>query len=53
MADKLIYIPNYDTQIIPFCKLQLVVDTQLNKPANQNLVKVSKVFRPTNEKSLL
>ena len=53
MADKLIYIPNYDTQIIPFCKLQLVVDTQLNEPANKKSVKFPKVFRPTNEKSLL
>ena len=49
MADKLMYIPNDD----PFCKLQLVVDTQLNEPANKKSVKFPKVFKPTNEKSLL
>ena len=27
MADKLMYIPNDDTQSYPFCRLQLVVDT--------------------------
>ena len=27
MADKLIYIPNDDTQYCPFCRLQLVVET--------------------------
>ena len=26
MADILIYIPNYDTQNFPFCRLQLVVE---------------------------
>ena len=27
IADKLMYIPNNDTQIHPFCRLQLVVET--------------------------
>ena len=27
MADKLMYIPNDDTQIQPFCRLQLVIET--------------------------
>ena len=27
MADKLEYIPNGDTQIYPYCKLQLVGET--------------------------
>ena len=26
------------------------LDTQLNKPTNQNLIKVPKVFKPTNTK---
>ena len=43
MADKVMYIPNDDTQNYPFCRLQLVVetlDTQLNEPTNQNPLKV-------------
>ena len=39
MADKLIYIPNDDTQNFPFSRLQLVVktfDTQINEPTNQS-----------------
>ena len=54
MADKL--IPNDDTQVSPFCILQLVVetlDTQLNEPTNQNSIKVPKVVMPTNKKKLL
>ena len=50
MADKLIYIPNDDTQNYHFYRLQLVVkglDTQLNKPSNQNLLNV------VNRKTLL
>ena len=27
MADKMLYINNIDTQIYPFCKLKLVVET--------------------------
>ena len=49
------YIPNDVTQEYPICRLQLVVvtlDTQLDKPTNQNLIKVPKVANPTNKKSL-
>ena len=28
---------------LPFCRLQLVVETQLNKQSNQNSVKIPKV----------
>ena len=38
MADKLMYIPNDDTQGYPFCRLQLEVKafgTQINEPTNQ------------------
>ena len=37
----------------PFCRLQLVVETftQLNKPTNQNLIKVSKVVKSTSKKT--
>ena len=48
MADKLIFIPNDDTQIYPFCRLQLVVErlhTQLNEQTNQNSI-VPKVVKP-------
>ena len=27
MADKLMYIPNVDTQNYPYCRLQLIVET--------------------------
>ena len=55
MADKLMYIPNDYTQNFPFCRLQLVVETfkTLNKPTNQNAMKVPKVVEPTNKKSLV
>ena len=43
MANKLMYIPDDDTQNNLFCRLQLVVklkrlDTQLNEPTNQNSI---------------
>ena len=41
MADKLIYIPNEDTQNYPFCRLLLVVETQLNEPTKHNSNKKS------------
>ena len=56
MADKLMYILIGDTQNYPFCRLQLVgetLDTQLNEPTNHNSVKVPKVVKPTNKKTLL
>ena len=35
MADKLMYIPNDDTQNYTFCKLQ--IDTQLKEPENASI----------------
>ena len=46
LADKLMYILNYNTQNYPFCRLQLrlkSLDTQLNKPTNKNLLKVQRL----------
>ena len=56
MTDKLLYIPNDDMQNCPFYRLQLMIetfDTQLNELTNKNLMKVPKVVKPTNEKTLL
>ena len=56
MADKLMYIPNDDTQITPFVnynKLFKRLDTKLNEPTNQNLIKFPKVVNPTNKITLL
>ena len=47
MADKLMYIPYDDTQ--NYNEWLTRVDTQLNKPTNQNLIIVSKVIKPTNK----
>ena len=50
MADKSMYIHNDDTQNYHFCILELVVETfKLNKPTNQNSVKVHKDIKPTNK----
>ena len=46
------YIPNVNNKL-PFCRLQLVVETQLNKQSNQNSMKIPKVVKPTNRKMLL
>ena len=46
MANKLMYIPNDNTQNYTFCRLQKVVETfgySSFKPTNQNSVKVPKV----------
>ena len=53
MANKLMYILNYDTQNYPFCRLQLVghLDTLSNEPTNQNSIKDPKVIKQTNKKS--
>ena len=54
MADKYLYIPLDDTQNYPFCRLQLVVEsleTQLNRPTNQNSLKFSK-FKPIRKRNL-
>ena len=56
MTDKLMNIPNDDTQSYPFCRLQLVdetFDTQINEPTNKISIKVTKVVKPTNKKTLL
>ena len=53
MTDKLMYfIPNDDTQNY-ICGLQLVVETQINEPTNQNSIKVPKIVKPTNKITLL
>ena len=52
----LMYIPNYDSQNYPLCRLQLVVKrlvTQLNEPTNQNSIKVPKFVEPSKKKTLL
>ncbi len=48
MTDKLIYIPNADTQNSLFCTLQLVVET-LDTPL---IEKVPKAAQSTNNKTL-
>ena len=56
MPDKLMNIPNDDTQSCHFCKLKFVVetfDTQINEPTNKISRKVTKVVKPTNKKTLL
>ena len=52
MANKLMYIPNDDTQNYPFYRLQLVVDTKLNEQTYQNSIKVPKVVVTTNKKTI-
>ena len=55
MAEKLMYIPNANTQNCPFYKLQLVIETfghSTNKPTNQNSIKVPQIVMPTNKKTL-
>ena len=52
MADKFMYICNDNTKTYPFCRLQSVVkrlDTQPSEPANQDLIKVFKVIKPTSK----
>ena len=48
MANKLMYIPNDDTQNYPFCSLQLVVEAFKSK-----IHKSPKVVKPTDKKKLL
>ena len=53
MANKLMYVPNDDTQNYPFCRLLVeTLDTQQNEPTNQNSSKFTKVVKPTNKKTL-
>ena len=54
MADKLIYIPNSDTQnnpLIDYNGWLKRLDTEQNKLTNKNTIKVSKVVKPTNKKT--
>ena len=52
MTDKLMYIPNVNTQNYPFFRLRLLLDTQINEPGNQNLKYIApKVVKPTNKKT--
>ena len=59
MADKLMSISNNDKQNYPFCRLKLVVEflkrlnIQLNESTNQNSLKLPKVVKPKNKKTLL
>ena len=55
IADNLMHIPIYDTQSYLFCRLKLVVKrlSQHDKPTNPNSVKVLKVAKSTNKKTLL
>ena len=43
---------NDDTQNNPICRLELMVETLLNEPNNQSLIKVPKVVKQTNKKRL-
>ena len=55
MAEKLMYIPNANTQNFLFYKLLLVIETfghSTNKLTNQNLIKVQQIVMPTNKKTL-
>ena len=52
----ILYIPNDETQSYPSCRLQsvnLTLYTQPNELTNQNLIKVPKVVKPSNKKTLL
>ena len=53
MAEKFMNISNNDIQNYPLCRLQLVFETQLNEPTNQNSRKIPKVVKSTNKKMLL
>ena len=47
------YITNDDTLNSLLRRLQLLVDIQLNESSNQNSLRVSKVGKATNKKTLL
>ena len=51
MDDKLIKIPKDDTQNYFFCRLQLLVETQLVELHELRLIK-SSYCKPTNKKTL-
>ena len=51
MADKLLYIPNEDTQNYPFCRLQLVVLTFGHSEMNlSNFYKSPQSFKANERK---
>ena len=53
MADRFMYIPNYDTQKYPFWRLQLKrLETQPNEQTNQNSIKDPKIVKPTNKQQV-
>ena len=55
MANKSMYIPNDDTENYPSVDYNCLLKhlkTQLNEPTNQNSIKVHKVVKPTNKKTL-
>ena len=50
----MIYNSNDDSKNYPFCKFNHMLkhlDTQINEQTNQNSIKITKVFKPTNKKS--
>ena len=50
MADKLMHFPNEDKKItrsVNYNQWLKSLNTQLNEPTNQNLIKVPKVVMPT------
>ena len=56
MVDKLIYIPNDDTQNYPFCRLKLLVETFKHSSLRTNQSKFTKIppaNNPTNKKTAL
>ena len=55
MGDKLMYIPNEETQNYQFCRLKLVIKMfgHSTKWTNKKLIKVSKIVKSTNNKTLL
>ena len=55
MANKLIYIPNDNTQNYPLCsdnQWLKRLDSQLHELTNKNSIEVPKVVKPTNKKTL-
>ena len=53
MADKLIYIPDVNTQSYPFCRLKLTVETFGHSTEINIYFKVSKVGKLTNKKTYI
>ena len=53
MANNLMFIPNDDTPFVDYNQWLKRLDTQLNETTNQNYIKVPKVAKPKNKKTLL